>query len=79
MANNTEYGLSAEVYTQDLAKAEKVARQLQAGAVAINTDSFFNPECPFGGYKKSGVGREYGRIGMQEFAQVKMVAVNKII
>lgn len=77
LANNTEYGLSAEVYTSDLEKGERVAKQINAGTVAINTDNFFKPECPFGGYKKSGVGREYGEIGMREFSQVKVIAVVK--
>lgn len=77
LANKTEYGLSAEVYTTDLEKGERVAKQIEAGTVAINTDNFFKPECPFGGYKKSGMGREYGEIGMKEFSQVKLVAVVK--
>lgn len=76
-ANKTEYGLSAEVYTTDIKKGERIAKQLQAGTVAINTDDFFKPECPFGGYKKSGMGREYGEIGMKEFSQVKLIAVIK--
>lgn len=74
LANRTEYGLSAEVYTTDLEKGERVAKQIQAGTVTINTDNFFKPECPFGGYKKSGMGREYGEIGMKEFSQVKLIA-----
>ncbi len=75
LANQTEYGLSAEIYTRDINKAEKVAKELDAGTVAINTDNFFKPECPFGGFKKSGMGKEYGRIGMQEFAKTKLIAV----
>lgn len=78
LANKTEYGLSAEVYTTDFEKGERVAKQIKAGTVAINTDNFFKPECPFGGYKKSGMGREYGEIGMKEFAQVKLIAVVKL-
>jgi acyl-CoA reductase-like NAD-dependent aldehyde dehydrogenase len=77
LANNTEYGLSAEVYTTNLEKGERVAKQINAGTVAINTDNFFKPECPFGGFKKSGAGKEYGEIGMREFSQVKMIAVVK--
>lgn len=77
LANNTEYGLSAEVYTTDLEKGERVAKQINAGMVAINTDNFYRPECPFGGYKKSGMGREYGENGMKEFSQVKLIAVVK--
>lgn len=75
LANNTDYGLSAEVYTTDLEKGERVAKQINAGTVAINTDNFFKPECPFGGYKKSGIGKEYGEIGMREFSQVKLIVV----
>jgi len=78
MVNNTEYGLSAEIYTSDLERGEDIAKKIESGTVAINTDNFFKPECPFGGYKKSGMGREYGRIGMQEFAQVKVIAVNRV-
>lgn len=77
LANKTNYGLSAEIYSTDLKKGERVAKQIQAGVVAINTDNFFKPECPFGGYKESGVGREYGQIGMREFTQVKLVATVK--
>jgi acyl-CoA reductase-like NAD-dependent aldehyde dehydrogenase len=75
MANNTEYGLSSEIYTTDLEKAERVAKRLESGVVAINTDNYYKPQCPIGGYKKSGIGREYGRVGMQKFAQIKLIAV----
>ena len=77
LANKTEYGLSAEIYTTDLKKGERVAKRIQAGTVAVNTDNFFKPECPFGGFKKSGMGKEYGEIGMKEFTQVKVLAVVK--
>ena len=75
LANETEYGLSAEIYTTDLKKGERIAKQIEAGTAAINTDDFFKPECPFGGYKESGMGREYGEIGMKEFSQVKLIAM----
>lgn len=78
LANNTDYGLSAEIYTNDLDKANKLGRQLQSGVVAVNTDSYYYPQCPIGGYKKSGIGREYGRIGMREFTQLKLLAVAEI-
>lgn len=77
LANNTPYGLSAEIYTSNLEKGERIAKRIKSGTVAINTDNFFKPECPFGGYKKSGMGREYGKIGMQDFAQVKLIAIDK--
>lgn len=76
MANNTQYGLSADIFTQDLDKAERVAKKIKSGAVGINTDSYYKPQCPIGGYKKSGIGREYGKIGMQEFTQIKLIAVH---
>ena len=77
LANKTEYGLTSEVYTKDLEKAERVAKELQSGVVAINTMNYYKPVCPIGGYKSSGIGREYGKIGMQEFAQLKLIAVLK--
>lgn len=75
LANETEYGLSAEIYTIDVEKGERIAKRIVAGTVAINTDNFFKPECPFGGFKKSGMGKEYGIIGLREFSQVKVIAV----
>lgn len=78
LANDTNYGLSCEIYTSDIKKANRIAKKIQSGTVAINTDNFFKPESPFGGYKKSGVGREYGEIGMREFSQIKIVAYNKV-
>jgi acyl-CoA reductase-like NAD-dependent aldehyde dehydrogenase len=77
LANQTDYGLSAEIYTKDMAKAERVAKEIDAGTVAINTDNFFKPECPFGGFKKSGMGKEYGEIGIQEFTRQKLIATGK--
>lgn len=77
LANDTIYGLSAEIYTKDKKLAENIARKIKAGTVAINTDSYFKPECPFGGYKKSGMGREMGEYGMQEFTQMKHIHFKK--
>lgn len=76
MANRTQYGLSTEIYTKDIKKAEAMAKRIESGVVAVNTDSYYKPVCPIGGYKMSGIGREYGRIGMREFAQIKLLAVN---
>ena len=75
MANRTPYGLTTEVYTSDMLRGERLARAIESGVVAVNTTSYYRPVCPIGGYKKSGIGREYGKIGMQEFAQVKLIAV----
>ncbi len=75
LVNATEYGLSAEIYTSDVNKSERLAKQIEAGVVAINTDSFFKPQNPFGGYKKSGMGSEYGIHGMSEFCQIKTIGI----
>jgi betaine-aldehyde dehydrogenase len=70
IANGTAYGLSGAVWSSDLARAQKVARRLQTGQVEINGGAF-NIEAPFGGYKQSGLGREMGRYGIEEFLQYK--------
>lgn len=77
LANDTPYGLSAEIYTTDLKKADRVARELQSGMIGINTDSLYWPWCPIGGYNKSGMGREYGIEGFRELAQIKYICVAK--
>lgn len=77
MANKTQYGLSSEVFTKDLERGQWFAKRLQSGVVAINIEGYYKPFCPIGGYKKSGMGREYGKIGMQEFTQVKLLALKK--
>jgi aldehyde dehydrogenase (NAD+) len=70
IANDTPYGLSGGVSSGDPARAEKVARQLRTGQVDIN-GAAFNPSAPFGGYKQSGIGRERGRYGLEEFIETK--------
>ena len=70
IANNTAYGLSGAVWSSEAARAQKVARRLQTGQVEINGGAF-NIEAPFGGYKQSGLGREMGRYGLEEFLQYK--------
>lgn len=77
LANNHIYGLTAEVFTKDKKKAERVALALEAGVVGINTDNFYVPFCPIGGYKKSGMGREYGVEGFRELTQIKYICVAK--
>lgn len=76
MANKTEYGLTAEIYTQNLELARKIADRLEAGTVSINSNDYFSPICPFGGYKKSGIGREGGKYGFHELTQIKYVCEN---
>ncbi|WNG79686.1 aldehyde dehydrogenase family protein [Mycobacterium sp. ITM-2016-00316] len=70
IANGTPYGLSGAVWAADDDTAVAFARQVQTGQLDINGGRY-NPAAPFGGYKKSGVGRELGRIGFEEFLQVK--------
>jgi acyl-CoA reductase-like NAD-dependent aldehyde dehydrogenase len=70
IANGTEYGLAGGVWAGSKERAEQVARRLQTGQVEVNGGAF-NPNAPFGGYKQSGIGREYGRYGLEEFLQIK--------
>jgi acyl-CoA reductase-like NAD-dependent aldehyde dehydrogenase len=70
IANSTEYGLAGGVWSGDEERAQRVARRLRTGQVEIN-GGVFNPLAPFGGYKKSGYGRELGRLGLEEFLTVK--------
>lgn len=70
LANDTPYGLAAYIQTGDPARAERVARALQAGAVHINGGAF-NFGSPFGGYKQSGNGREGGKYGLEDYQEIK--------
>lgn len=71
IANGTRYGLAAGVWTQDLGRAHRAARRLQAGTVWVNMYRANAPAMPFGGYKDSGLGRENGRHAVEEFLQTK--------
>ncbi len=74
-ANDTQYGLSAGLFTRDLARAHRVAARLQAGTVWINTYNLTPAEMPFGGVKQSGIGRENGAIAIEHYSQLKAVYV----
>ncbi|GHJ40916.1 NAD-dependent succinate-semialdehyde dehydrogenase [Streptomyces sp. TS71-3] len=74
-ANDTEHGLSAYVYTRDLARGLAVAERLESGMVAVNRGLVSDPAAPFGGVKQSGLGREGGGEGLREFTEQKYVAV----
>ncbi|MGE2729575.1 NAD-dependent succinate-semialdehyde dehydrogenase [Mycolicibacterium vaccae] len=75
LANATEYGLGSYVFTTDASQAQRVADQIEAGMVFINTTDGEGPEVPFGGVKRSGFGRELGRLGAEEFVNKKLVRV----
>src|SRR3989338_1881790 len=75
-ANNTEFGLGASIWTENRKKAEDYAKEIEAGAVAINSVVRSDPRMPFGGVKASGIGRELSRYGLLEFTNVKSVVVN---
>jgi len=72
LANNSVYGLSSGVYAKDKASALKIAKRIKAGQCYLQ-GSFFNIDAPFGGYKQSGNGREWGRQGMAEYIETKAI------
>ena len=74
-ANDTPYGLSAGVWTNNLKKAHQMAAKLKAGTVWINCYNVFDPHMPFGGYKQSGIGREMGPEVLDLYTQVKSVCI----
>jgi succinate-semialdehyde dehydrogenase/glutarate-semialdehyde dehydrogenase len=73
LANKTEFGLIAYVYSQDLKRALKTAEALESGMVAINKGVISDPAAPFGGVKQSGLGREGGFAGIEEFLEIKYI------
>lgn len=75
-ANNTDYGLAAGIWTQNLARAHRVAAALQAGTVWVNTYNMVDPAAPFGGYKASGYGRDLGEEALVGYTQTKTVWVS---
>ncbi|MEO9323296.1 NAD-dependent succinate-semialdehyde dehydrogenase [Nocardioides sp. C4-1] len=75
LANDTEFGLAAYVFTRDLARAHRVAEALEVGMVALNQGLVSNAAAPFGGVKSSGFGREGGAEGIEEYLEVKYVGL----
>ena len=75
IANDSIYGLSGAVYGADQERAVAVARRLRTGTVGINGGAWFAPDAPFGGFKQSGIGREMGLPGLEEFQERKTLAV----
>jgi aldehyde dehydrogenase (NAD+) len=74
-ANRTNYGLAAGVWTRDIKKAHAVANAMRAGTVWVNCYHVLDTRAPFGGFKQSGIGRELGEYGLQEYTEVKTVTV----
>jgi succinate-semialdehyde dehydrogenase/glutarate-semialdehyde dehydrogenase len=75
-ANDTEYGLVAYVFTNDLRRALRVADSLETGMVGLNQGVVSNPAAPFGGVKQSGLGREGGSVGIDEFLETKYIGIS---
>ncbi|MFD4459090.1 aldehyde dehydrogenase family protein [Nocardia sp. NPDC058480] len=74
IANNSIYGLSGAVFSADADRAKAVARRVRTGTFSINGGNYFHPDAPFGGYKQSGIGREMGVAGFEEFLEHKTLA-----
>ena len=77
-ANNSEFGLGASIWTNDLEKGVRLARHIQSGIVRVNEMVRSDPRLPFGGVKYSGIGRELSEFGIKEFVNIKSVAVKDL-
>ncbi len=75
IANNSSYGLSGGVVSASLDRAMAVARRIRTGTVSVNGGMWFGPDAPFGGYKDSGIGREHGVAGFEEYLETKTVGM----
>jgi succinate-semialdehyde dehydrogenase/glutarate-semialdehyde dehydrogenase len=77
LANETDYGLSASIFTTDQNLARKAMIDLKAGSIDHNRATYFRSQNPFGGYKKSGIGRQQGKAGFHDVTQIKVIAIQK--
>ncbi|KAF4120785.1 aldehyde dehydrogenase (NAD(P)+) [Geosmithia morbida] len=76
LANDSTYGLGSSVFTTNIERAHRVAEEIEAGMVWINSSQDCDPRIPFGGVKQSGIGRELGEAGLEAYSQIKAVHVN---
>jgi aldehyde dehydrogenase (NAD+) len=76
-ANRTAYGLAAAVWTRDIKKAHAIADNVRAGTVWVNCYNVLDSRAPFGGFKQSGIGRELGEYGLQQYTEVKTVTIKR--
>ncbi|WP_373896298.1 betaine-aldehyde dehydrogenase [Virgibacillus sp. CBA3643] len=76
LANDSIYGLSGGVFTNDIAKAERCVAKMRMGTVWINDVNLYFPQAPWGGYKQSGIGRELGKTGLEEYQETKHIYRN---
>jgi len=75
LMNNTPYGLSASLWTNDLGKALRMVPAIHAGTVWVNMHTLLDPAVPFGGVKSSGIGREFGSAFIEDYTELKSVMI----
>ncbi len=75
IANDSDYGLSGSVWSASEERALRVARKIRTGTINVNGGNFYGADAPFGGYKQSGIGREMGREGFEEYLETKSIAI----
>ena len=76
MANESEYGLGGAVWTRDINRAVRVCRAIETGRMWVNTYNAIPAGAPFGGYKKSGIGRETHKVILEHYTQMKNIMIN---
>ncbi|MBW7911898.1 MAG: NAD-dependent succinate-semialdehyde dehydrogenase [Alphaproteobacteria bacterium] len=78
MANDTEYGLAAYFYTANISRAWRVAEALEYGMVGVNSVAIVAPQAPFGGWKQSGIGHEGSKYGIEDYLELKLIALGGV-
>jgi betaine-aldehyde dehydrogenase len=73
LANETQYGLSGSIWTRDLGRAIRVSKGIRTGVISVNSSHSVHTEAPFGGYKRSGIGREMGMHAVNLYTEVKNI------